>query len=166
MQSREEIEKSYEKPDPWGYQTNPDDIRRKDFIAKITMMFTPGSGRFTRALDICAGEGWISKYLPAIDIDGYELSDRAAARFPVCVRRVLEPEDKYGLVTLMGALYSHYDWPLFVRLINEHASDIILLCNIEAWEVVSAVSQIEGKQVFEATFPYHEFHQKLRVFER
>ncbi len=149
-------------PDPWGYRTNPDDILRKEIIISAASIFTKLI--YDRALDLGALEGWISEDLPANIVHGYEISDVAAARFPPDVIHVKQPEGKYDLVVATGVLYGHYDWQHFVDLIKEHANGIILTCNIVAWESQSAISQIPGRQIYTAEFPYREFTQKLRVF--
>ncbi len=144
-------------PDPWGYQTNPSDIVRKQYIIHMLNLFGP----YSRALDIGAHEGWVSKDIPAVTIHGHELSDLAAARFPDNVHRMVD--GKYDLVMATGVLYSHYNWSYLLRMIREHASKYVLTCHIKAWELL-AVADI-GKQVLEMEFPYREYKQKLRVFE-
>lgn len=41
IQSNEEIEEHYNIPDPWGYQSNPDDIFRKQRILEACKAFVP-----------------------------------------------------------------------------------------------------------------------------
>lgn len=166
MQTKEEIEKSYETPDPWGYTKNPDDKRRKELILQIIEMFT--GGVWKKGLDVCCGEAWITKDLPCSEIHGIEISDTAASRFPQNVKRVHAPDGDYGLILATGCLYGHYNWKEIVWNIRTAASGgncLIVVSNIEAWEVKEAINLIPGKQIFEARFPYREFHQKLRIFE-
>lgn len=149
----------YRNRDPWAYETTPDDAKRKSYILHILELFGP----FSKALDIGAGEGWITKDLPALVKHGYELSDVAAARFPPTVRRELD--GKYDLVTATGVLYAQYAWESLVKLINEHATGLVLTCNIKSWEIPSAIHCIHGTQILDMEFPYREFTQKLRVFQ-
>lgn len=37
----QELEAVYDKPDPWGYQTNPADIERKRFILDVVNRYGP-----------------------------------------------------------------------------------------------------------------------------
>lgn len=168
MQSKHDLERHYEKPDPWGYKKREDDSRRKHYLISIASMLCPLEfGNYKRAIDICCGEGWITGSLPAGDeIHGIELSDNAASRFPPHVKRVAEPEGKYDLVVATGCLYAHYDWQQIVRHIIKASAQysIIILSNIEPWEHAEAVKRIPGKQIFEARFPYNEHHQKVRAF--
>lgn len=164
IQPKAEIEKAYENPDPWGYQNSEQDKNRMKNVLGVIRIY----GIFwNRAIDICCGEGWITQMLPAAHIHGLELSDNAAKRFPRNVKRVLEPDGKYGLVLCTGCLYGHYDYNYIVKQINQatEPGTIILISNIESWEKAEAVKAIRGKQIFEARFPYNEHHQKVRVFQ-
>lgn len=161
-QSKEELEKHYASPDPWGYKQSKDDEHRKRLIVGVSSLFHAECGLFARALDIGAGEGWISQELPAHEVDGLELSDQAAARFPVCVRRVINPVGRYDLVVATGIWYPHYDLPLFQRLVRQHASNIVVVSGIADW-LDRSVGQI-GDELFRAEFPYPAGRQRLLVF--
>lgn len=167
MQSKSDIEKAALVPDHWGYQTSQEDAKRKSWILKTLHIVTQGEP-FKRALDIGAYEGWITGDLPAKEIYGFEVSDNAAARFPWNVLRELEPTGKYDLITATGVMYAHYDTKLFIDLINKHAGNIILLCNIKQWEV--DLSGIQAKQLLSLEFQYNpgdqQFTQKLRVYQK
>jgi hypothetical protein len=165
MQPFHEIEKSYETPDPWGVQKNPEDKKRKRYILHMLDLFGP----YERVLDIACGEAWITKDIEANDLWGYELSNNAAQRFPDSVRRAVFPDGKYDLVIACGCLYKHYNWPFFLKIIEEHASRYVLTCNIKDWEV-KEIEKISGFRLLEMEFPYKpgdtKFTQKLRMFEK
>lgn len=168
MQPFNEIEESYNTPDPWGFKTNPEDKKRKD---KIIDLLREKFGHFNRALDIGAGEGFITLGLPAGELHGLELSKQARERMPFGVKGITEPEGKYDLVVATGVLYPHYDCRTFFRWIKEHSSGVILTCNIAAWEHSELTHRIQelkflnGKEVYAETFPYREFLQQLRIFK-
>ena len=131
--TKEYLEDKYaKKMDPWGYATTPMDMVRKANILGSMMEHGP----YTRALDIGAGEGWISKDLDAIEIHGIELSDNAAARFPENVKRVHEPEGLYDLVLLTGVLYDHYDVQKFYEWVEDAEPRVLITCNIYEHEVL------------------------------
>lgn len=164
MQPISEIEKSYENPDPWGYKTNPDDIYRRRVIRFAAMMhISHDKAFFERALDIGAGEGWITEYLPAFERHGFEVSEQAASRFPEGVVRAKPPTGKYDLVVGTGIWYRHYDLALFMNLIKEHASDKVLICGVRDW-FDSSINHI-GKELFRGEFNYYAGTQQLRVFQ-
>lgn len=176
MQSKEELETFYSQPDPWNIQNNRHDIHRKNIIISVCELFgkkfNPIIGRFARALDIGCGEGWITSELPASVIHGLELSEQARSRIPCDVGRIVEPVGTYDLVTSFGTMYAQYDWQRFLSQMASHGTRIIVTCNIAEWEVEAFRSQtgmasfLFGKQIFSAEFPYREWTQKLRVFER
>lgn len=168
MQDPKEIEEHYKRPDPWDYKTNPDDYNRKQKVISTAKFYAP-KAHFYRALDIGAGEGWITHALPADEIDGYELSESARSRFPDNVNPIVKPEGTYDLVTATGVMYGHYDYEHFIDLIVKHASDIVITCNISTWEVNEFKHErnhanIGLKQVYMEYFKYREFIQALRVF--
>ena len=86
MKTIEELESQYNNLDPWQYETNPDDIYRKKFY--LTVLSDLNSDNWKRALDIGAGEGFITRDLPADEIHAIESSDQAASRLPENVKRV------------------------------------------------------------------------------
>ena len=171
MQTKSDLEDWYIQADPWAYKNNAEDIKRKAYIIGICHMLAGtiegDLSPFNTALDVCCGEGWITADLPAFMVYGYELADKAANRFPLLVTRLTDDDsEKMQLVTAMGCLYKHYDTEKITSVINKHAEKFILTCNIQEWEAPEAIDKIVGKQIFEATFPYREFTQKLRVFQK
>ena len=143
-------------PDPWGYKTTPDDAVRK---AKILNAL--GGVRFEKALDIGAGEGWITKDLPAETIHAIELSDIASERIEWPVTRVPCPIGTYDLITATGVLYDDYEWESIIDIILKHATGTILTCNIASWE--KGIERL-GRPVFETTFPYRTYKEHLCIF--
>lgn len=166
MQSKAEIEKSYETPDPWGYKTNPNDEARKTRIlgALYKELKRTHLPPWSLALDIGAGEGWVTRDLPALQVDGYEISDFAASRFPENVRRVsFAVAHPYDLVTAMGVMYGHYDWRSFLdKLLEFRSSATLLLCNIAEWERPEIAELGEPSYVEE--FKYREYVERLRIY--
>lgn len=170
VQTAEELERGYNKPDPWGYKTCPADIDRKKRILEACNTPTLHGGEgYDRALDIACGEGWITQDLPAYEIVGYELSKQASARFPENVLSC-EPFGKFDLVICTGALYAHYDWKCFVELIETHASGVIVTCSIKELEHKPAIERIqriarsESCTTFTYLRPESDYTQILRVF--
>lgn len=149
-QPKAEIEKHYENEDPWQYKKTEDDQIRKRNVVEAATAF----GRFQRCLDIGAGEGWITADLPARQIDGIEISDNAAKRFPKNVRRVHEPDGTYDLVVCTGVLYGHYDLATLLGWIRASATGILITSHIKAWEHPEVAKL--GKTIFTRTWPYRQ----------
>ncbi len=150
-----ELEKWYSTPDPWGYESNQDDIKRKNIIlSKLN--------KYKRALDIGCGEGWITKDLPAKEIYGIEEADLAAERLPKNIKRIDEPNGKYDLIIATGVLYKQYDYEKMTNWIIKHANGLVLTSNIKSWEINKLP---QDKQIHEEEFKYREYTQKLRIYD-
>jgi hypothetical protein len=157
-QSREELDQWYEKPDPWGFQTHPDDADRKRRI--LDAMKRPGP-KYKRALDIGCGEGWITKDLPAALIHGLELSHKARARIPKPVVAVEEPDGKYDLILVSGVLYKQFDYQSIHAMVREHAGPkaTVVTCHIKDWEM-----PLPGEPEHVEEFGYREYVEVLRRY--
>lgn len=158
MQTKADLEAWYNTPDPWNYVKTDDDAVRKQRILDALEPF----GKFSRALDIGSGEGFITKDLPAHRIEAIEISDQAAARLPKRIIRTPEPTGGYDLITCTGMLYQQYDYQQFIDWINDHATGIVLTSNIKEWERNMLPA---NKQIHYEEFPYREFTQALRVYD-
>ena len=159
FQTKAELESWWETTDPWGYTTNDDDIKRRDIIIDAIRPFAP----YERALDIGAGEGFITSLLPASSIDAIEISDKAAQRLPKGIRRVKSPIGKYDLIIATGVLYDQYDWKRMKQWIEERASGIILLSHYD--KAGNAHDSLNKKLIMETIFPYREGEQRLKVYQ-
>lgn len=158
MQSKDELEQWYNTPDPWGYETNPDDTIRRDFILNAI----PGK-KYKKALDIGCGEGWITQFLPARVIHGLELSEQAQTRFPASVLPVDKPVGKYDLVITTGTLYPQYNHQQILEWIKTHASKHLLIAGIKDWFV--DLSEL-GEPIYTHEFKYRDYVQEVRVYDR
>lgn len=162
MQSKADLEDWYVTKDPWGYETNPHDAFRLETILEELKPYAP----FERALDVGAGEGWLTQHLPAKHIDAIELSDRAASRFPKNVHRVSEPHGsydligRYDLIIATGVLYPQYDWQSLIHILKG-STRTILTCNISDWEL--GLDQL-GKPDVSIYFPYRHYTEHLAIF--
>ena len=172
MQTKAELEAHYAGPDPWGYKKNPDDINRREKIVNLLRDRYQG---FARALDIGAGEGWITIGLPAGELWGYELSENARSRMPFGVIPTIAPEGEYDLVVATGVLYAHYDFQTFLTLIKKHSSHVVLTSSMKHAEIElirnkEFVEKSLGlKEVYAEEFDYfngQQMKQVLRIFEK
>jgi len=155
MQSKEELEQWYVNPDPWAYKTTEDDAIRKQKILSLL------KGHYIRAIDIGCGEGFLTSELPAIRIDGIELSDYAASRLPYNVRRVHEPDGKYDLVVTTGTLYKQYNHKQIYDWIMSCSSRHILIAGIKDW----LQPYNFGTPLAIQEFKYREYVQSVTLYE-
>lgn len=160
MQTKEQLEQFYKQADPWGFKVNDWDEVRKRKIIQVAEEYGP----FKKALDVGAGEGWITEGLPADELYGYEISDEAAERFPKNVKRFNdEGRKKFDLIVACGVFYEQYDHEAMKDLIKRRLAKggKLITSNIKSWEL-----PIDGlEQIFEEEYQYREFTQKLRVYE-
>lgn len=161
MQSKEELEKFYEKKDPWGYQNNIEDIKRKDFILDTLEIYKPKDG-FSKALDLGAGEGWITKDLPAKEIYGYDISEKAMSRFPKNVKVWDMEWGKFEIILATGILYKQYNFKWFLDKIRKHAIGKVLTCNIASWEINDLPKELI---IYETKFSYRQYTEHLVVYD-
>lgn len=152
--TKEYLEGKYAIADPWGYRTNPHDRRRRHRILSAI------KGSYKRALDLGAGEGWITQHLPAQDIHGFEISDLAASRFPENVQRVMQPDGYYDLILATGVFYYHYDWRQLHGIVYAHACGAVVTSHIKDYEI-----PLDGKQQHVEEFSYEDKTQILRVYD-
>lgn len=153
--NKQELEKFYTKQDPWGFKTHPDDKMRRDKIIDALKEF---KGGFKRALDLGAGEGFITEKLPAEEIHAYEISDTACNRLPKNVKRVTKIEGKYDLIIATGVLYQQYDYKSLIDIILKHANGLVLTCHIKNLEVNTLP---KDKMCYNEEFKYREYTQNL-----
>lgn len=153
MQTKQDLEQWHATKDAWGYETNPEDAKRK---TKILSLLKPAK----RALDLGAGEGFITRDLPAKEIYAIEISDNAASRFPKHVKRIHKPEGKYDLIIATGVFYDQYNWTQMHYWIYKHANGQVLTSNIKSWE-----HPLDIAPVYEEDYPYREYTQHLCLYD-
>jgi 2-polyprenyl-3-methyl-5-hydroxy-6-metoxy-1,4-benzoquinol methylase len=140
-QPLEEIEKFYEKEDPWGYKSILDDQIRKEKIIKVLNQFHPY--KFKKALDIGCGEGWITEELPAEEIIGIDISQKAIERarknaknakyYVGDINLITLPSNYFDLIVATGVLYRHYINRKTVKKIEKALSPkgFLISCHIK-----------------------------------
>lgn len=156
-QTKETLDNFYRKEDPWKYKTNTDDLKRKELILREIKSLNT---HFERALDLGAGEAWITKDLSADKIYGYEISDVAANRFPDNVERVLELDGKYDLILLCGVLYPEYKAGELMDMVMKHANGYIITCHIKKAEINNLPFQIK-----EYEFKYRQYTERIAIYD-
>ena len=157
MQTKGEIESWYSQQDPWDYEKTPDDQFRKETILEHLKSYE-------RALDIGAGEGWITQDIKAKEIHAIEWSDKAAERLKTPISRVFKPEGTYDLIMTNGTLYEQYNWQQIIDWLKEAKHDL-LTCNIYEWE--KGYDQLEekfGNPKVTLYFPYRQYTQHLALW--
>lgn len=152
-QSKKELEEWYSEPDKWEYWKNKDDSRRKKEIMVLL-------DEYKTALDIGAGEGFITTDLPAKKIYAIELSDTARERLaPHIITEV--PNKKFDLVVSCGTLYEQYEHEKMAELIKKHSKHHVLIAGIKEW----LIDYDFGRVIRQYEFPYRGYTQLIRLYE-
>lgn len=158
----------YADPDPWGYLRNPYDAVRKRRILDAL------PGRFSCALDLCCGEGFIAADLPADHVWAYDLSAVAMSRLPPRIVRAAPGglTRVFDLVLLCDCLYDFYDWEWMVETANRVGSAVLLTCTLADKEHAPAVAALRFTQLSRQEFPYkcagdpEPRQQRLRLWRK
>jgi len=158
MQTKQELEDWYEKPDQWGYFSNPEDEKRRTLLLS---MLDCGY-YYERALDVGCGEGFITKEIPAYTIHGLDLSKNALSRLPRNVTPVDAPIGQYDLVVSTGTLYAQYDHKAIYETIMAAAADHILISGIGEW----LIPYDFGHAVRTIKFPYRDYEQHATLYAK
>ena len=156
MQTKQELEDWYAKPDQWGYFTNPEDEKRRTLLLS---MLDCGY-YYERALDVGCGEGYITEKIPAHTIHGLDLATNALARLPKNVIPVQKPHGQYDLVVSTGTLYAQYDHKAIYECIMDTAKEHILISGIGDWLIPYGF----GTPLRTIKFPYREFEQHATLY--
>lgn len=157
LKLRKELNHRYRKRDPWGYEINPEDTRRKRIIIDSLRRLNI---RFEKALDIGCGEGFITRDLPAQEIYGFDISDVAMSRLPASIIRLDTIKGNYDLVVATAVLYKKYNCQWILDQVRKVATHIILICNIKHRE-----KRILKNPIYEYRFPYREIVERLAIYD-
>jgi 2-polyprenyl-3-methyl-5-hydroxy-6-metoxy-1,4-benzoquinol methylase len=174
QQSKEEIELSYARNDPWGYFRNPHDDMRKKIL-----MATLAEYSLSRVLDVGCGNGFITQSIPAASIVGVDISqsavDEARARSTGsidfrCSSLFDLPQQKLGsfdCVLITGVLYDHYigkSLPLVYRIVDDYlsAGGILVSVHIEEWYF----AKFPYAGIKRHRYRYREYTHLLEVYRK
>lgn len=174
LQPLEELEKWHAADDPWGYETNPDDQKRKD----VLLSEIPRKD-YRRVLDIGCGQGFVTRDLPGKEVLGIDISREAikkARAFKtkrikfLCsslfdLNRTLH--EQYDLVIITGVLYPQYignSLNLAYSIIDKLLADngILVSVHIDAWYT----ARFPYLRLNDYYYAYREHTHRLEVYEK
>jgi hypothetical protein len=161
MQTKSQIENFYQTKDPWEFQTNPEDLKRKKIIIEKSKEFCNSilkKEQYENALELGAGEGWITKDLPAKNVYGHEISEIAVSRWDKKIK-MYDQSIKYDLIIAPGVLYPQYDFKSFLNLIRDKSNGIVMTISIKDWEINDLKNPI-----YELEFRYRQYNETLKIY--
>lgn len=167
--------------DPWGYESNPDDILRKQYF----LNYLPNM-KFSRVLDIGVGTGFVTRDLDFESFIGVDISATAVnflneyfvkngknETHKAIKKSVLDSDIMelgiFDLVIMTGVLYPHYLGENR-RLVNENLlkvtqrNSFVILVHISDWKPYTLDSNfVEIDKWF---YPYRSFLHQISVLKR
>lgn len=172
IQDIRELEDWHRQHDPWGYESSPEDRRRKE----ILLSEIP-EGTYQRVLDIGCGQGFLTKDLPGEQIVGVDIAAEAIAHARRLasarlqfkqgsifgLEKVVEPG--FDLIVITGVLYPQYIahalptvYRTMDRLLNN--GGLLLSVHIEDWYQ----ARFPYLMLRQHMYPYREFTHRLELY--
>lgn len=174
IQKKEELEQWHNNEDPWGYNSNADDLVRKNILLSEIPEKT-----YKKVLDIGCGQGFITKDLPGKIIYGVDISQSAidfankitSDRVQFKQGSIFEIDKlfdiKFDLIIITGVLYSQYigkSSNLIYLLIDKILEDDGILISVHINEWYS--SQFPYFKVKQLYYDYREFTHNLEIYSK
>lgn len=174
VQSTEELDAWYRKPDPWGYRGSDDDARR----VAILLGELPVR-EYRRTLDIGCGEGFVTSRLPGTKVVGVDISpiaiERARAEAPrhheyrigsiLSLDAVLADAEPFDLVVVTGVLYPQYIGhaaSVVVRNIDRVLAPGGVLCSVHIADWCRLRFPYLLRQSYQ--YQYREYEHRLEIY--
>lgn len=175
VQSRKSLEEFYETPDPWGYEDNVEDQKRRSLLTSVIP-----SRDYARVLDIGSGTGFVTHALPGESIVGIDLSAKAVSHAretaPDHVQHFNKslfdlPDSEVGgdfdLVVITGVLYSQYigEANQLVRVIVDDLlvpGGVLVCTHIYEW----LNFRFPYTTLHREYYPYRDYTHVLEVYKK
>lgn len=176
IQPLKELENWQKKQDPWSYENNPEDEKRKDILlSEIPIK------EYSSVLDIGCGQGFITKHLHGKMITGTDISKAAIKIAKKYIKNknikfiqndIFDlnqkfPDDKFDLIIITGVLYPQYigkSSTLIYKIIDKalNKKGILVSVHINDWYV----SRFPYLLLKEYYYNYREFVHKLEIYTK
>lgn len=174
IQKLNNLEEWHNKKDPWDYENNPHDFKRK----QILLSEIPDL-QYKNVLDIGCGQGFITQDLPGTNVYGVDVSHKAI-EFAKQKKRgsvtflqgsIFEIDTlfniKFDLIVITGVLYQQYigkSNSLIYMLINNLLADngIVISVHINEW-YYSQFPYLKIKQIY---YAYREYNHTLEIYRK
>jgi 2-polyprenyl-3-methyl-5-hydroxy-6-metoxy-1,4-benzoquinol methylase len=177
LQPLKELEFFYANEDPWGYETNSDDIKRRNIILSEIP-----ERNYDNVLDIGCGHGFVTRELPGKKITGIDISVNAITQANSYQSKLNKTKQInfiqasifdfdshdygiYDLIIITGVLYPQYIGQaksIIYKIIDKHlATDgYLICCHINEWYKLRFPYLMLENYYFE----YREYTQCLEVY--
>lgn len=177
LQPVNELEKWWEKADPWDYENNPDDLNRRAMLLSVIPQ-----RQYQKTLDIGCGNGFVTVRLPGKRITGIDISKNAIEH---AIKRSgdsghisyqqnsffdipqLGWSGSFDLVVITGVLYPQYigsSMNLAYILIDDllKTGGVLVSCHIDEWYSC----RFPYVTLSRDCYPYKEYNHILEVYQK
>lgn len=175
LQPLDELEEWYEKPDPWEYENNPDDLNRRAMLLSVLP-----KREYRRVLDIGCGDGFVTVRLPGREIIGTDISANAIRHAvknkPSHIAYFQHSlfdlpgqgwDESFDLIVITGVLYPQYignseslTYVIIDDLLQSGAH--LVSCHIDEW-YKARFPYITLRREY---YPYREYTHVLEVYQK
>jgi len=171
LQDRDELNKFYKREDPWRFENNPEDKKRK-----LILLSEIPQREYGRTLDIGCGHGFITRDLLGKEVLGIDVSDDAikqAKKFEnerihfkqMSIFDLSKEIGAFDLIIITGVLYPQYigdSLPLIYLLIDDvlKTSGILITVHITDWYK----GQFPYFKINEFIYDYRKYVHILEVY--
>ena len=177
LQPLKELELFYSNEDPWGYETNSDDVKRRNIILSEIP-----ERNYENVLDIGCGHGFVTRELSGKKITGIDISTNAITQakshqtkqsktkhIDFIQSSIFDLDSHiygiYDLIVITGVLYPQYIGQAktaIYKIVDKYlASDgILICCHINEWYKLRFPYLMLENYYFE----YREYTQCLEVY--
>jgi predicted TPR repeat methyltransferase len=174
LQPLQELEAWHRAPDPWQYESHPDDARRREILLSELPRID-----YARVLDIGCGQGFVTRSLPGRSVLGIDISAEAVARAATsgdervkylqcglldAWRRI---EGRFDLVVITGVLYPQYignALQVVYRVVDRLLADggVLASVHIDAWYR----ARFPYLMLREHRYAYREYVHRLEIYAK
>jgi SAM-dependent methyltransferase len=177
LQPVDELEKWWEKPDPWEYGNNPDDLNRRAMLLSVIPQ-----RQYGKTLDIGCGNGFVTARLPGSRIIGVDISRNAIEHAKTRSRGSKHiryqqnslfdiPElgwsEAFDLIIITGVLYPQYigkslkaAYILIDNILKK--GGVLVSCHIDEWYAC----RFPYFTVSRDYYPYKQYNHILEVYQK
>lgn len=174
IQKKQELDDFHEQKDPWSYENNLEDSKRKEIL--LSEIYQK---EYENVLDIGCGQGFITNDLPGKNIYGVDISSRAienAKKF--CKKEIVFKQgsiyeiDKlfniqFDLIIITGVLYPQYigeSSSLIYLLIDKvlKKGGVLVSVHIDDWYKIQ-FPYLKIKQMF---YDYRQYTHNLEIYSK
>lgn len=179
IQTSEELNAFYQAPDPWGYEEDADDQRRR-----LELLGALPVRHYRRCLDIGCGNGFLTFTLPGDEVVGVDISDKAIAwanarrdqqprpeRFNFHVLSLFNLSSEmlgcFDLIVATGVFYDQYigKGRALVRLLVDsllNEGGVLASCHIRDWNA----PLFPYNRLDTSVYPYRGYTHYLEVYKK